>query len=117
MAAKLIILTYKIVIHLHLAAESSTICISRSRRPVRKISYTPSYTIVTNLTHIQFHTLLYYYPQFSSRFSTRLDIFTTMNFQVTFFYVMTSCSEALEYRRFRRTCYLLLKGEVNSARK
>jgi len=37
MVAKLIILTYKIKIQLHLVAESCTICSSRSRRPVRKL--------------------------------------------------------------------------------
>jgi hypothetical protein len=43
MAAKLIILTHKIAIQLHLVAESCTICSSRSRRPVRKLLDTPSY--------------------------------------------------------------------------
>jgi len=37
MAAELTILTQKIVIQLHLVAQSCTICISRSRRPVRKL--------------------------------------------------------------------------------
>jgi hypothetical protein len=37
MAAKLTRLTHKIAIQLHLVAESSTICSSRSRRPVRKL--------------------------------------------------------------------------------
>jgi hypothetical protein len=43
MAAKLTRLTHKIVIQLPLVAESSTICSSRSRRPVRKLLDTPSY--------------------------------------------------------------------------
>jgi len=43
MAAKLTRLTHKIAIQLHLVAESSTICSSRSRRPVRKLLVTPSY--------------------------------------------------------------------------
>jgi len=42
MAAKLTRLTHKIAIHLHLLAESCTICSSRSRWPVRKLSDTPS---------------------------------------------------------------------------
>jgi hypothetical protein len=40
---KLTRLTHKIVIQLHLVAESSTICSSRSRRPVRKLLDTASY--------------------------------------------------------------------------
>jgi hypothetical protein len=44
MAAKLTRLTHKIAIQLHLVAESFTICSSRSRRPVRKLLDTPSYT-------------------------------------------------------------------------
>jgi hypothetical protein len=43
MAAKLTRLTHKIVMELHLMAESCTICNSRSRRPVRKLLDTPSY--------------------------------------------------------------------------
>jgi hypothetical protein len=43
MAAKLVRLTYKIAIQLHLLAESCTICSSRSRQPVRKLLVTPSY--------------------------------------------------------------------------
>jgi len=42
MAAKLTRLTYKIAIQLHLAAESYTICSSRSGRSVRKLLDTPS---------------------------------------------------------------------------
>jgi hypothetical protein len=41
MAAKLIRLTHKIAIQLHLLVESCTICSSRSRRPVRKLLDTP----------------------------------------------------------------------------
>jgi len=37
MAAKLTRLTHKIAIQLHVAAESCTICSSRSRRSVRKL--------------------------------------------------------------------------------
>jgi hypothetical protein len=37
MAAKLIRLTHKIAIQLHLVAESCTVCSSSSRRPVRKL--------------------------------------------------------------------------------
>jgi hypothetical protein len=37
MAAKLVKLTHKIAIQLHLVAESCTIYSSRSRRPVRKL--------------------------------------------------------------------------------
>jgi hypothetical protein len=43
MAAKLTRLTHIIEVQLHLVAESCTICISRSRRPVRKLLVTPSY--------------------------------------------------------------------------
>jgi hypothetical protein len=43
MAAKLIILTHKIALQLHLVAESCTICSSRSRRLVRELLDTPSY--------------------------------------------------------------------------
>jgi hypothetical protein len=41
--AKLPRLTHKIVIQLHLVAKSSTICSSHSRRPVQKLTDTPSY--------------------------------------------------------------------------
>jgi hypothetical protein len=43
-AANLTRLTHKIAIQLQLMAESCTICSSRSRRPVRKLLDTPSYT-------------------------------------------------------------------------
>jgi hypothetical protein len=43
MVTKLPTLTNKIAIQLHLVAESCTICSSRSRRPVRKLSDSPSY--------------------------------------------------------------------------
>jgi len=43
MATKLTRLAHKIEIKLHLVAESCTICIFRSRRPVRKLLDTPSY--------------------------------------------------------------------------
>jgi len=42
MAAKLIRLTHKIAIQLHLVAESCTICSLLSRRPVRKLLDTTS---------------------------------------------------------------------------
>jgi len=42
MEEKLTKLTYKIAIQLHLVAECCTTCSSRSRRPVRKLSDTPS---------------------------------------------------------------------------
>jgi hypothetical protein len=47
MAAKLSILTHKIVIQLHLLAESCAICSSRSRRPVRKLLPTTSHITTT----------------------------------------------------------------------
>jgi hypothetical protein len=43
MATQLNRLTHKIVLQLHLVAESCTICTSRSRQPVRKPLDTPSY--------------------------------------------------------------------------
>jgi hypothetical protein len=49
MAAKLTRLTYKIAIQLHLVAESCTICISRSRLPVRKLLDTPSYMLCAEM--------------------------------------------------------------------
>jgi len=45
MSAKLTRLTHKIVIQRHLVAESSTICSSRSRRPVRKLLDTSYYVV------------------------------------------------------------------------
>jgi hypothetical protein len=44
MAAKLMRLTHKITIQLHLVAENCTTCSSRSRRPVRKLLDTLSYS-------------------------------------------------------------------------
>jgi hypothetical protein len=44
MAAKLTRLAHKIAIQLHLVAESCTICSFRSRRPIRKLLDTPSYS-------------------------------------------------------------------------
>jgi len=44
MVAKFARLTHKITIQLHLGAESCIACNSRSRRPVRKLLDTPSYT-------------------------------------------------------------------------
>jgi hypothetical protein len=43
MEEKLTRLTYKMATQLHLVAESCTICISRSRCPVRKLLDMPSY--------------------------------------------------------------------------
>jgi len=43
MAAKLIRLTHKIAIQLHLVAESCTICSSHSSQPVRKLFVAPLY--------------------------------------------------------------------------
>jgi hypothetical protein len=45
LAEKLSRLTHKIAIQLHLVAGNCTICSSRSRRPVRKLSDTPSYML------------------------------------------------------------------------
>jgi hypothetical protein len=47
MAAKLTRLAHKISIQLHIVAESSAICSSRSRRPVRKLLVIPSYVVMT----------------------------------------------------------------------
>jgi len=57
MAAKLTSLTYKIAIQLHLVAESSTICSSRFRRPVRKLLDTPS--LVQDSNRTCFHVTLF----------------------------------------------------------
>jgi hypothetical protein len=46
MAAKLTRLTHRIPLQMHLVAESSTICSSRSRLPVRKLLDTASYVDV-----------------------------------------------------------------------
>jgi len=43
MAAKLTRLTHKIAVHLHVVAESCTICSSGSRRPVRGLLDVPSF--------------------------------------------------------------------------
>jgi len=45
MAAKLIRLTHKIAIQLHILGESCTICSSHSRQTVRKLLDTPSYML------------------------------------------------------------------------
>jgi len=47
MAARLTILTHKIAIQVHQVAGSCIICSPRSRRPVRKLSDTPSYDILS----------------------------------------------------------------------
>jgi len=47
MVAKLARLTHKLAIQLHLVAESCTICSSRSRWPVRKLTDTPLYLVFT----------------------------------------------------------------------
>jgi hypothetical protein len=44
MAAKFTRLTHKIAIQLRIVADSCSICSSHSRRPVRKLLYTLSYT-------------------------------------------------------------------------
>jgi hypothetical protein len=49
MAEKLTRMTHKIAIQLHLVAEGSTICSSRSRRPVRKLLDTPWYFIIDSV--------------------------------------------------------------------
>jgi hypothetical protein len=50
MAAKLTSLTHKIATQLPLVVESCTICSSRSRRPVRKLLDTPSYSGLRKVT-------------------------------------------------------------------
>jgi hypothetical protein len=49
MAAKLTRVTHKIAIQLYLVAESCTTCSSRSKRPVRKLLDTPSYSLFLHL--------------------------------------------------------------------
>jgi hypothetical protein len=49
MAAKLTRLVHKIAIQLLLVAESCTICTSLSRRPVRKLLDTPSWSCVSKI--------------------------------------------------------------------
>jgi hypothetical protein len=53
MVAKLTRLTHKIVIQLHLVAESCTICISHSMWPVQKALDTPSYEAEHCQNHIE----------------------------------------------------------------
>jgi hypothetical protein len=55
MAAKLTRPTHKILIQLHLVAESYTICSSRSRRPARKLLDIPSYRHATVKSFRQLH--------------------------------------------------------------
>jgi len=45
MSAERTRLTHKIAIQLHLVTKSCAICISRSKRPVRKLLDTPSYSV------------------------------------------------------------------------
>jgi hypothetical protein len=52
MAVKLIRLTHKITIQLHLEAESCTTCSSRFRQPVRKLLDTPSQMEVSGQLHV-----------------------------------------------------------------
>jgi len=60
MAAKLTILTHKIVTHLHPVAESYDTCSSRSRRPVLELFNTPLYIqLRTCDTAVQFTRLIY----------------------------------------------------------
>jgi WD40 repeat protein len=54
MEAKLTRLTHKIVIQLHLVAESCTICISHSRRPVWKLLDTPLHISLFSLFTLSF---------------------------------------------------------------
>jgi hypothetical protein len=59
MAAELTGLTHKIARQLYLVAESCTICSSRSRRPIRKLLDTPSYTKMLNIKMNKFFSLYY----------------------------------------------------------
>jgi len=52
MAAKLAGLTHKIAMHMYLVAESCIIYSFRSRRPVRKLLDTPSYSRVTETERV-----------------------------------------------------------------
>jgi hypothetical protein len=58
MLAELTRLTHKIAIQPHLVAESCTIRSSRSRRPVRKLLDTPSYTLSSNGQNVSFTFML-----------------------------------------------------------
>jgi hypothetical protein len=64
MAAKLTRLTHKLTIQLHLAAESCTICSSRTRRPVRKLLDITSHMC-----------------------KARFELFTAMDIQIMVFWV------------------------------
>jgi hypothetical protein len=57
MEAKLTRLTHKIAIQMHLVAESCTICISRFRRPVRKLLDTHTYTFNLRVLYVPFYTV------------------------------------------------------------
>jgi hypothetical protein len=67
MAAKLTKLTHKIVIQLHLMAESCTICSYHSRWPVRKVLDTPSYYSVNKISE-KYHTRLCFIAFFTGLF-------------------------------------------------
>jgi hypothetical protein len=70
--AKLTRLTDKIAIQLHLVAESCTICSSRSRRPVRKLLDTPSYTTLPNRNNALpiFGTTMHWSPDLVEQITT-----------------------------------------------
>jgi hypothetical protein len=125
MAAKLTRLTHKIAIQLHLVTKSSTICSSRSRRPVRNILDTPSY-VLWNMTQLKsphsitnqsshstsgrnviLNTFLLVTRKLCFQ-DARFEVFKAMKMQSLNFWVLMACSDvvwhgytASQYRRPR----------------
>jgi hypothetical protein len=83
-AAKLTRLTHKIMLQLHLVADSCTICSSCSRRPVRKLLDTPSYVMVENVLNALLQR------------SRHCELFLTCFFHVHIHFRATVCETGLE---------------------
>jgi len=84
MVAKLSILTHKIAIQLHLVAESSTICSSRSRRPVRKLLDTASYLPHTEDTIVKHRRIRNVINPFQAHFlSEKPRLFQKFSYQLS----------------------------------
>jgi len=79
MAAKLIRLTHKIAIQLHLVAESRAICSSHSRRPVQKLLVTPSIQLLFPTTYSPQHSLSQQLIITITKNSLRLYAFSAQN--------------------------------------
>jgi hypothetical protein len=97
LAAKLIRLTHKIAIQLHLVAESCTICVSRSRWPVRKLLDTPSRVCAC------VRACMYFDATFETFMAVLFQVQSNWNMYILFIVEFIPCNLRVSHRHY--VCY------------